>query len=131
MADSNLCGLCGSDRETMIHIFTQYPIVKELWINILCWIEHKLSVKLEGDTVAKALGYPTQNEQFWPFDFILMITKQYILSCCKNKEKTNIFVLQQIAKQKIKEQKSLSNVNCQDQLFLKRWVLGKDLFIGL
>ena len=131
MANSNLCGLCGSESETMIHMFTQCPKVKELWINIFSWIEHKLSVKLELDTVAKVLGYPTQNEHFWPLNFILMITKQYIFSCCKNKEKTNIFSLQQIAKQKFEEQKSLANVNCQDQLFAKKWALWKDLFIGL
>ena len=53
IADSNLCGLCGSENETIVHIFTECSNVKELWINIVSWIENKLSVKFELDTATK------------------------------------------------------------------------------
>ena len=98
----------------MIYMFTQCPKVKELWINILSWIEHKLSVKLEFDTVAKVLGYPTQNEHFWPLNFVLMITKQYIFSCRKNKEKTFLVCskLQNKNKNKNLSQMSIVKINC-------------------
>ena len=94
-------------HETIIHIFTECPRIKELWINFLSWIEHKLSVKVELGTAMKVVGYPMQHEHFWPLNFILIITRQYIFTCCKNKEKTNIFGLQQMAKQNLKNRSLL------------------------
>ena len=131
IADSNLCGLCGSENETIVHIFTECSNVKELWINIVSWIENKLSAKFELDTATKLLGYHVQNEHFWQLNFILMITRQYIFSCVRNKARINIFRLQQIAKEKFEEQESLANINGQEQLFIRKWMFWKELFSGL
>ena len=55
------------------------------------------------------LGYNVQNEHFWPLNLFLIIARQYIFSCVRNKERINIFRLQQIAKEKFDEQESLAN----------------------
>ena len=60
-----------------------------------------------------------------------MITRQYIFSCVRNKERINIFRLQQIAKEKFEEQESLANINGQEQLFIRKWMFWKELFSGL
>ena len=62
-------------------------------------------MKFELDTATKLLGYHVQNEHFWPLNFI-MIARQYIFSCVRNKDRINIFILQQIAKEKLEEQES-------------------------
>ena len=131
IADSDLCNLCGSDSETILHLFVHCPVVKDLWTNVLKWIEKKLLVKIYLDAATIIFGCHMPNDYFWSLNFILMIAKQYIFSCARNKIKINIFHLQQVIKEKYEEQNCLAFLNCQEHFFSKKWIVWKELFTNL
>ena len=131
IANTNLCRLCGNENESILHLFVECPKVKELWKNIATWFEYKLSITVELDTATKILGYHIRDEHFWPLNFVLIIAKHYVFYCARNNENLNIFRLQQIIKSKFEEQEALARLNCEDQLFSKKWSSWICLFNNL
>ena len=126
--DSNLCGLCKMESETIIHLFAQCVKIKDLWKNICTWVESKINVKINFTHAVKTLGYFTQDEHFWPLNFILIVTRKYIFTCSKKENSLNIYHLQKMIKERFQEQESLCKINMRHCTFENNWIVWKHIF---
>ena len=129
ISDSNLCGLCGNQSESIMHLFSDCIESNELWINVKNWIKNSISYVLDLNRITKILGYITYDENFWPLNFLLLIVRNYIFTCSRHKRHLNIYNLQMIVKDKYLEQESLSKLNSQHEKFEKRWTVWKNIFL--
>ena len=111
ISNSNLCGLCGNQSESIMHLFSDCIESNELWINVKNWIKNSISYVLNLNRITKILGYITYDENFWPLNFLLLIVRNYIFTCSRHKRHLNIYNLQMIVKDKYLEQESLSKLN--------------------
>ena len=67
-----------------MHLFCECGVVQELWHNVSQWIARKIGFQLELTNDEKILGYYKTNQNFWPLNFVTLITKKYIYWCsCK------------------------------------------------
>ena len=94
VSDTNLCRLGKEYPETTVHLFVQCPQVICLWNNIIQWIKSRLLIQIDLTNARKILGYEQYDQHFWPLNFLLLISRQYIFSCAKNYYKPNIYFLQ-------------------------------------
>ena len=129
--DSNLCGLCGNQNESIMHLFSDCIESNELWINVKNWIKNSISYVLDLNRITKILRYITYDENFWPLNFLLLIVRNYIFTCSRHKRHLNIYNLQMIVKDKYLEQESLSKLNSQHEKFEKRWTVWKNIFCNI
>ena len=128
--DSSICSFCQSNPESISHIFTQCPYVKELWKNVSIWIEKKLQVGITLNDNVKILGYHVHNEHFWPVNFVLMISRYYIYICSKRRFNLNIFHLQEMVKRKYEEEKYVWETKSLTDIFTNRWLIWEQFFIN-
>ena len=111
VSDTNLCRLCKEYPETTVHLFVQCPQVISLWNNIVQSIKCRLLIQIDLTNARKILGYEQYDQHFWPLNFLLLISRQYIFSCAKNNYKPNIYFLQKKCEHIFNEQKRLSILN--------------------
>ena len=104
--NSSNCGICGLEPETDTHLFMMCEKVLELWTNIKTWIKRKLFICIDIPQYCLILGYLEMDENFWPLNFVLLITRYYIFNCSRNQSRLDIFSLQKIVKEKYFEQKN-------------------------
>ena len=128
--DSSICSFCQSNPESISHLFTQCPYVKELWKNVSIWIEKKLQVGITLNDNVKILGYHVHDEHFWPVNFVLMISRYYIYICSKRRFNLNIFHLQEMVKRKYEEEKYVWETKSLTDFFTNRWLIWEQLFIN-
>ena len=57
--------------------------VTQLWNNIQQWVNNKLGINLVLTNLMKLHGYIITDQNFWPLNLILMITRKYIFWCTK------------------------------------------------
>ena len=123
-----LCRLCRQKTETIDHLFAECCKVTDLYKNIENWINLKLNLKVEINRMMKILGHVLQDLNFWPLNFILLVTRYYIFEQAVNEKPLNIYRLQNIIKYKYLEQECLSVCNSTSTAFRKSWHMWKSLF---
>ena len=129
--ESNLCGLCGDESESITHLFSECKESNELWNNVKNWLKNSISYVLDLNRIIKILGYTINDENFWPLNFLLLIVRNYIFNCSKHNRHLNIYNLQMIAKEKYLEQEAISKFNSQYEKFTKRWIVWKNIFCNI
>ena len=129
--DDNTCRLCNQHPETILHLFAECTKSSELWRNVKHWVFTRLGLNLDFDSGVKIFGYNDNNENFWPLNFMLIVTRYYIYWCAKKGFQLNIFHLQREIKKRFNEQKISSFMNNSNQLFEKRWSVWQNLFIDI
>ena len=127
----NMCSFCGKYEENIDHLFNKCKEVTSLWTNIERWIKNKLGVNITLTTPMKILGYLIRDENFWPLNLVLIVTRRYIFWCSKNNFHLNIYFLQKEVRKTYDEQEALSKMNLQFDTFNRKWVFWKNLFIGI
>ena len=98
LSTDSLCGLCGSNIETIQHLMSECPQSNELWSNICSWIKNVINVDVCLSSLDKILGYVSSNNNFIPLNFIIIYSRKYIFWCTRNKCKLNFYVLQKMLK---------------------------------
>ena len=131
ISSSNLCRLCGQETESIEHLFLHCNESTAIWTNLRTWFLTKISFLVEWTNHIKILCYTKQDEHFWPLNFILIITRQYIFSCAYKEKKLNIFELQKVIKARYEDHKILSKINSKNEMFTKRWQLWEGIFDGI
>ena len=128
ISQSDLCRLCGKESESIEHLFAYCDQTIALWNNIKTWFLSKIAFNLEFTDHTKILCYTKQDKNFWPINFILMITRHYIFSCAQKRKKPNIFYLQNIIKARYEDHKTLSKLNSKNEIFSKKWQIWEGIF---
>ena len=91
LTDCDKCYFCKTESESISHIFCKCPHVQQLWHNLKEWISNILDIHIDFNKTAMILGYTESNDNFWPVNFLLIITRYYIFSCSRKKIQLNIF----------------------------------------
>ena len=76
----------------------------------------------------KILGYCIMDEMFWPLNFILLLSRTYILWSTKKELQLNIYLIQKECFKIYQEQRSLYQINFKMNVFNNRWNLWKNVF---
>ena len=92
--------------ENLEHLFCKCREVMQLWDNIQQWVNTKLGINLVLTNLMKLHGYIITDQNFWPLNLILMITRKYIFWCAKKDYKLNIFP----SKRKLKNLRGTRNI---------------------
>ena len=131
ISDTNKCRLCGEQKETIIHLFTECRKSVVLWENLLSWIHSNVTIRIELNKADKILGYVQPDSNFWSLNLILTVTRYYIFTCAKATRQLNIYHLQSVIKQKYLEQETLSKLSNRNDFFEKNWSVWKNIFINI
>ena len=73
----------------------------------------------------KILGHCVMDEMFWPLNFILLLSRRYILWSTKKELQLNIYFFQTECFKIYQEQRSLYQIHFKLNVFDNRWNLGK------
>ena len=128
IVDSNTCGICDNSVETIQHLFIQCSNVQTLWSSILEWIKEKINQNYVLGEANKLFGYLVQDQNFLPMNFILILTREYIFLCAKQKQLPKMDHLKIILKKRYYEQKYILIINSKENSFEESWSLWKPLF---
>ena len=80
ISDTDNCRLCGEHSETITHLLSEYTKSISLWENLLFWIQSSINIRIDLNKTYKILGFIEQDQNFWPLNFILIITRFYIFT---------------------------------------------------
>ena len=82
LKDNNLCIFSYWSPEAIVHLFCECEKVQQLWYNVeKKWILMKVGVHLNFPNGLKFLGYRKMDSNFWPINFLILMTKRYIYKC--------------------------------------------------
>ena len=128
ISENNRCRLCNEYTESIVHLFSECAVSNALWNNLISWIEARITIRLSLNKTSKIIGYTQWDNQFWPLNFVLTMTRRYIFTCAKTERDPNIYCLQSIIKSKYYEQEMLAKVNNTFQKFKKNWSVWHTIF---
>ena len=118
-------------RQSIRHLFAKCNKSKQLWENVVLWIKNKIGFHLQLSDTAKILGYLQMDVNFWPINFIVLVTRKYIYWCSRKGYAMNIFHLQKEIKKIFLEQTLFFQLESQDNNFSKKWADWKTIFTGI
>ena len=119
--ESDVCVFCKDQKETIFHLFCHCSKVIPIWQNIESWISNKVGIKLRITDSMKILGYIERNKDYWPINFVILVTKKYIYWCSKKGFMLNIYFLQKEIRKIFDEQRALAKVNLNETSFMNMW----------
>ena len=131
VSKSDKCFFCQKETESVRHLFGQCQRVQELWNNLETWILNQLAISIKLNECMKILGYTIFDPNFWPLNFILLLTRHYIYHCSVKETDLNIYSLQKEIKQKFEEQKQLSRINFRREKFDSIWLIWQNLLTNI
>ena len=126
--ENKMCNMCNEYTETCLHLFSDCIKAEELWNNIETWLKNKTGIPLVFTAKMKILGYLIYDQFFWPINFILLLSRNYIFQTSRKNSHLNIFCLQKEFKRKFLEQKYLAETDTGINLFKTRWGHWVDIF---
>lgn len=128
ISSDQMCSLCSQYPESIEHLFSECGMVSHLWENVQNWIVNKLGLNIILSKSMKILGYLQQDNYFWPLNFVLIITRNYIFQSSRKKYALNIFALQIHIKNKYLEQQMLHKISWKEHHFNRKWNIWGKLF---
>ena len=117
ITSSPYCSFCKQHPESTLHLLSECDAVITLWNNVCNWIHQKIGIDFNFSKSMKILGYLVKDSNFWPVNFILLLTRRYIFWCSRKGYALNIFSLQLEVKQIYLEQQMLQNINQRGNYF--------------
>ena len=67
------------------------------------------------------MGYQKLDNNFWPFNIVILVAKKYIYWCSCKEIKLDIYFFQREFLKIFIEQKNLSQVNLKENVFNRKW----------
>ena len=129
--NSNLCRLCNSGQETIIHLFYHCTHTITLWNNIQNWIFDCIHQRLPMNIEMILLGYNITDARFTVFNTIYMVAKRYIFHCAYYGRLPNFLSFKQKLFLQYKEELMASKLSYKEHAFMKSWAIWKPIFNDL
>ena len=117
----NVCRICKSDTETLVHLFITCEIVRQLWSDLYYWVGHSLNKRLRQVPLKILLGYIMTDNFFLPINTLIMATKYYIFTCAVKQKATSFNVLHLKLKRCYQEQQLLNYEKGKPEDFKRNW----------
>ena len=118
---SDLCQLCNSYSETIMHLFVNCIHVVELWRDLRKWLKTAINIGYTFTTNDRILGYLLTSNFSSPINVIIMVTKKYIFSCAHTNVTPNIQQLNQKLTAIYEEEHLAYKDIDKKHIFLKNW----------
>ena len=128
ISDTNICGLCDSQPETIQHLLVYCDKSRDLWNDIKVWIQLTINFDLEITPTMILLGYSNRDNNNVPLNSILISVKYYIFSTAHSSKNMNIYDCQKSVQKMYEEQEQIAIINNKDVDFNKKWLRWKPLF---
>ena len=80
LEDSNICGICHSETESLMHLFVHCSHVVNLWTSFESWIYSSTCKRLIFSQDDIILGYLHKDNNYYPANTIIAVTKSHIFS---------------------------------------------------
>ena len=123
------CIFCKLAPETLIHLFCDCTISKQLWNDIENWITHTTSFPIKFSPVEILLGY-LNPDNFYPINTIILVTKAYIFSKSRKALPLDISDLKNNIRQVYDEQQYMALIDEKQEIFVKTWTVFKNIFLS-
>lgn len=128
LKDSPLCSFCKLNIETIEHLFTECPEVKDIWYRIEELFLTKYNVSFVFDKRSTLFGKYNNNKLYRVQNLLILIVKQYIFSCkFKPIQKLDFFSLSIIIADRFLIQKFMLLKNCKYLEYEREWKAICDL----
>ena len=117
----NMCRICKSDTETLVHLFVTCEIVRQLWSDLYNWVGHSLNKQLRQVPLKILLGYIMTDKFFLPINALIMPTKYCIFTCAMKQKAPSFNVLHLKLKWCYQEQQLLNYEKGKAEDFKRKW----------
>ena len=121
ISDTALCYLCKSDKETLIHLFWECPVIKSFWERVQCFFVsiHLIPASHVLD-IYECLGFKGEKDGIL-VSYCLLLARCYIY-CCKFKNVSpSIREYAQHLKYNLEIEKQISTVTDSQNKFQQKW----------
>ena len=125
--ENDLCRLCNKEEETILHLFAECVVSKQIWNNLQTWIKNVLKINISFTQYSVIMGYQYQDQNFVPINTIMMKTKYYLFCCASMGQPVYFSSLQYELKNLYKENEVLSKINSNYICFENVWKTWKKL----
>ena len=125
LIENDLCTFCGEETETIQHLFFNCSIVKELWKEVLLYLEQYFGIKITNFT-SKAVIFNqiVPKRKVHIGNFICLITKYYIYCQHCFKDDLNFHHLKRKLKQIENMEKYIAIKNCRLFVHNRKWSIS-------
>ena len=122
LTQTNLCGLCHTSEETLIHLFTECNRSNIVWASLANEINTICNLNITIDQIEKLFGYQNNTSFADALNTILTIMRYYIF--VKSKSQGTLFMSEykRLLKRVYVEQQLLSQLNNKNEIFKKKWL---------
>lgn len=125
---SPACGLCSESDETLVHLYIECKMTKQIWNDLEKWIYEKLNIRFYFNQNIIILGYLNTDNYNIPINTVLMVTKSYIFTCSRKNRQPHIHHLLKQIKDTYNDQKLIAACNDKLDNFWRAWKNWKRLF---
>ena len=122
LEETELCGLCNQDIESLYHLYIDCPKTQYFWRNLSNWIQTKTNKTLLLDNINKLFGYLHRESNATAINTILIIARTHIFDSAKNKCPFSIPIFQNHLSKVYNKQKTLSSLINKFEIFEKKWL---------
>ena len=127
IVQSDICSFCGTERETLEHLFYDCYIVKEFLSDICQWFSENLNLPLTIDKKTILFGLPLKKTNKI-FNWVLLQCKKFIYKMRIKKTNPNCRAFKNVLSYELNIQKFLLLKNCRFSEFENHWKQWIDIF---
>ena len=118
----NVCRICKSDTETLVHLFVTCETVRQLWTYLNNWVGLSLNKGFSQAPLDILLGYVMTDNLFLPTNTLILATKYYIFTCAVKQNVPVFNILRMKLMRRYQEQLSLSYERGKAEDFKRNWL---------
>ena len=120
------CSFCGSEEESIEHLFFHCPFSSNIWEEIKNWINSQSSCSINFEITDILFGKP--GDQNNALNYIILLVKYLIFSCAKNDNQISFEKVRQFLKYHYFTEKLQYKLNQRYNIFEKKWQTLQCLF---
>ena len=90
IADSDLCRLCNSCAESLLHLFVECRHVTKIWRELEEWLKAEINLIYIFTATSIILGDLFQSDISTPINVLILVTKSYIFNSAYRNKIPNI-----------------------------------------
>ena len=126
-SESDLCGLCQMESETILHLFILCDQSQHFWDSLEVLIQSKTNVNLSLGIIEKLFGSLIFDSSSGALNTILIIARHHLFTASRKTFKPSIALFLKLLERTYTEQLSLFTLQARQDKFNKTWSKYKSL----
>ena len=129
LEDSNICRICQCETESLMHLFVHCSHVVNLWSSLELLIYSSTCKRLVFSQEDIILGYLYNDNNYYPVNTIIAVTKSYIFSSAVHGAIPNINALKHKLQKQFRYQLHVNMEMNRTDKFNCQWLPYRKLFV--